>query len=81
MSLNDSKMGKDFDPELCFDELLMYYQGRDKQVWNVDYDEPNLKQSRCFIEGRPVLMMKARTTLKSSPQALSDVAIKFDIRT
>ena len=26
-------LGKEYDPDNCYEELLMYYEGRDTTVW------------------------------------------------
>ena len=71
---------KEYEPDHCYEELLMYFEGRDSEVWQEQINEPNLKQSRCFIEDRPVIMMKATTILKCPSYALLEVATNFETR-
>ena len=59
---------------------MTYYEGNDKNKWRVDFDETNFKQSRCYFEDRPVLMMKARATLSCPVDNLFKACIDDRIR-
>ena len=59
---------------------MNFYEGNDTNKWVVQFDEPNFKQSSCFQDDRPVIMMKVRTTLKCPLKAILDITLNFDTR-
>ena len=73
-------LGKEYHPDHCWEELISFFEGRDPNNWEVQYDEPNFKQNRCYQEDRPVLMMNVRTTLKCPVEALLTVSLNFETR-
>ena len=64
------ELGDDFNPDVCFKQLLSYYEGKDTNAWQVQVDEPGFKQFWCYAEGSSNLMMKAHTKLKAPVKEL-----------
>ena len=56
------------------------YHGRDTYAWRQQINSKDFKQSCCFPPDRPVIMMKATTTVRAPIDVLVDCAIDFEVR-
>ena len=73
-------LGKDYDPDVLFNQLADLYYGRDREAWSVQVNDTNFKQSRCFPDSAEVIMFKCRQRFECDQKSLISVVLDSSIR-